>query len=127
MGSDSRSTATIGVDFVAPAAARTAAGPIATIAFIRRRTSSAARPAISSAVPARTRYPIVRLVPSTNPLWRSAWWNGSKFCRKTGPSGAGRRTPTLTTFAAGGCAAAERGAAASPDTIAATKIRRFIP
>ena len=91
MGSDSRSTDTIGVDFVAPAAARTAAGPIATIASIPRRTSSAATPEISSAVPARTRYSIVRFLPSTKPLSRIDWWKGSKFRRKTGASGAARR------------------------------------
>ena len=123
-GSDSKSTATIGMDFVAPAAARTAAGPIATMPSIPSRTSSAAKPAMSSVLPARTRNSITRFVPSTKPLSCNAWRNSAKFWRKIGASGAALRTPTRTVLAARCCALAESGPARIPEAIAATKALR---
>ena len=63
-GSDSRSTATIGIVRVAFAAATTAAGEIAAMTSTGRRTSSAAMPRIASLGPGRMRYSIARFVPS---------------------------------------------------------------
>lgn len=54
-GSDSRSTATIGIARVAFVAAVTAAGEIAVMTSTGRRTSSRARARIASLVPGRMR------------------------------------------------------------------------
>jgi hypothetical protein len=112
VGSDSRSIATIGMDFVACAAALTPAGDTAKIASTFERTSSRQSASISLVVPGRTRNSIVRLVPSINPFARRACRNGSKSCRNSKPSGAGRNTPIRTPLLA--CASAGRGAEEAP-------------
>src|SRR3546814_8612644 len=62
--------------------------------------------------------------PSTSPISWRARRNPPKFCRKTGPSGAFRSTPTLTVFAAGDWGQVTRGATRIPDAREVRNTRR---